>query len=155
MIKDNIIKNKIIMYVYVETINQLEAEEILDVGMFYKAIGAVSRAVLNAEVPQMCRITGVTTDDTEGLGIYEKIYDEIITYDDFKSKLSGSNKKYDLIVLLGAQKKFLLKNESEEFAESIIGMGKHILAYCEDEEVLSKYGEVKAIEYCGESFIFL
>ena len=39
------ITDKDVMYIYSEVINQMEPRKILDVGMFYKAIGAVSRRI--------------------------------------------------------------------------------------------------------------
>lgn len=48
------ITDKDVMYIYSEVINQMEPQKILDVGMFYKAIGAVSRRILEMEVPEDC-----------------------------------------------------------------------------------------------------
>lgn len=72
------ITDKDVMYIYSEVINQMEPRKILDVGMFYKAIGAVSRRILEMEVPEDCYITGVETDSISWLNVYETIYDEIV-----------------------------------------------------------------------------
>ena len=40
------VRDKNIMYIFCEVINQLEPESILDIGMFFKSIGGVSRQIL-------------------------------------------------------------------------------------------------------------
>ena len=45
-----ILKNENDIYLYFETIEQLEPKHILDVGMFLKRIGSVSRKVMDREV---------------------------------------------------------------------------------------------------------
>ena len=39
------VRDKNIMYIFCEVINQLEPESILDIGMFFKSIGGESRIV--------------------------------------------------------------------------------------------------------------
>ena len=63
------ITDKDVMYIYSEVINQMEPQKILDVGMYYKAIGAVSRIILEMEVPEDCHITGVETDRISVLNV--------------------------------------------------------------------------------------
>ena len=67
------ITDKDVMYIYSEVINQMEPQKILDVGMFYKAIGAVSRRILEMEVPEDCYITGVEADSISGLNVYDDL----------------------------------------------------------------------------------
>ena len=80
------IKNNNIMYIFCEVINQLEPESILDVGMFYKSIGGVSRQILNADISRSIYITGVRTDEKDNLNVYNKVYDDIISMDDIVKK---------------------------------------------------------------------
>ena len=82
------ITDKDVMYIYSEVINQMEPRKILDVGMFYKAIGAVSRRIVEMEVPEDCYITGVETDSISWLNVYETIYDEIVLADDIDALLA-------------------------------------------------------------------
>ena len=95
------ITDKDVMYIYSEVINQMEPQKILDVGMFYKAIGAVSRRILEMEVPEDCYITGVETDSISGLNVYETIYDEIVLADDIDALLAKcGHDEYKVVVLL-------------------------------------------------------
>ncbi len=72
-------------FFYFEIIRQIRPESVLDIGMFLKRIGAVSRNVKNMSFPDSVLLTGVDTDLTDNLGIYETIYDSIITVDEFLS----------------------------------------------------------------------
>lgn len=84
-----------IAFVFTEVIKQIEPKSVLDIGMFYKNIGAVSRRILDAELDKNCRLTGVCEETIENLPIYETIYDEIITDDSYDLE-----KHFDLAVLL-------------------------------------------------------
>ena len=54
-----ILKNENDIYIYFETIAQLEPKTILDVGMFLKRIGSVSRKAMDGGVPEDVRLDGV------------------------------------------------------------------------------------------------
>ena len=53
------INNENIMYMYCNVLGQTEPEKILDIGLFYRQIGGVSRTILNSDVPKKCFITGI------------------------------------------------------------------------------------------------
>lgn len=71
-----------VMYVYSEVISQIEPQKMLDVGMFYKAMGCISRQILDMKVSENCYITGVETDSMSGLNVYRTIYNEIVEMGD-------------------------------------------------------------------------
>ena len=71
------VRDKNIMYIFCEVINQLEPESILDIGMFFKSIGGVSRQILGIEISDSIYITGVDTDKTNGLNVYSRVYARI------------------------------------------------------------------------------
>ena len=48
------INNENIMYMYCNVLGQTEPEKILDIGLFYRQIGGVSRTILNSDVPKKC-----------------------------------------------------------------------------------------------------
>ena len=73
------VRDKNIMYIFCEVINQLEPESILDIGMFFKSIGGVSRQILGIEISDSIYITGVDTDKTNGLNVYSRVYNKIIS----------------------------------------------------------------------------
>ena len=49
------INNENIMYMYCNVLGQTEPEKILDIGLFYRQIGGVSRTILNSDVPKKPR----------------------------------------------------------------------------------------------------
>ena len=54
-----ILKNENSIYMFYEAIEQLEPEKILDVGMFLKRTGAVSRKVMSRDIPEDRQLTGI------------------------------------------------------------------------------------------------
>ena len=80
------VRDKNIMYIFCEVINQLEPESILDIGMFFKSIGGVSRQILGIEISDSIYITGVDTDKTNGLNVYSRVYNKIISKNAVKIK---------------------------------------------------------------------
>lgn len=128
------ITDKDVMYIYSEVINHMEPRKILDVGMFYKAIGAVSRRILEMEVPEDCYITGVETDSISWLNVYETIYDEIVLADDIDALLAKcGHDEYKVAVFLSdmipeESKEVLLKKASK--------MSKYLFIYGTDRKYL-------------------
>ena len=70
------INNENIMYMYCNVLGQTEPEKILDIGLFYRQIGGVSRTILNSDVPKKCFITGIDLENSKNYGVYNTIYDE-------------------------------------------------------------------------------
>lgn len=128
------ITDKDVMYIYSEVINQMEPQKILDVGMFYKSIGAVSRRILEMEVPENCYITGVETDSISGLNVYEAIYDEIVLADDIDALLSKcSYDEYKVTVFLSD----MIPEESKEMLLKKASMvSKYLFIYGTDRNYL-------------------
>jgi hypothetical protein len=89
--------NKDTMYTFCEIIRQLEPDKLLDIGLFYKAIGGVARNILDFDIPESCYITGVTSEDISKLGIYNTIYNRII---DNNKLIECGYKEYRLAIML-------------------------------------------------------
>ncbi len=140
-----------VMYVYCEVINQLEAQKILDIGMFFKAVGAVSRSLLDMQIPQEYNITGVDIDKIPYLEIYDTIYNRITDVDEL---FNGAYKdeKYDLITFIGAEKEKMSDAARKNLLEKLIGNAKNILTYDYDVNFLKKYGTVVSVEINGKKF---
>ena len=121
------ITDKDVMYIYSEVINQMEPQKILDVGMFYKAIGAVSRRILEMEVPEDCHITGVETDSISGLNVYETIYNEIVSADDIDALIAKcGHDEYKVAVFLSDMIPEVCK---EVFLKKAFMMSKYLFIY--------------------------
>ena len=89
-----VITSKNDMYVYFETICEIEPENVMDFGMFLERIGAVSRQVLDGEIDPDVKLTGVRGEAIPELPVYTRIYDDTYETDDIPEKT------YDLAVML-------------------------------------------------------
>lgn len=135
------VRDKNIMYIFCEVINQLESESILDIGMFFKSIGGVSRQILGIEISDSIYITGVDTDKTNGLNVYSRVYNKIISkngicedkqrcYQDINQKV----KKYDLAILLSD---LVGNGDKEQLIKNIENKARYMLMYNEDIKYLA------------------
>lgn len=114
-LKNGYIVNQNDMYLYFEIINQLEAKSVIDIGMFLKRIGAVSRQVKDLSLPDNIVIDGIDYMSDMPVKIYERIYNNIGDGRDFAINQNASNKfwdrKYDLAFLLRMKPMLNVKNE--------------------------------------------
>lgn len=122
-----ILKNENDIYIYFEAIEQLEPQKVLDIGMFLKRIGGVSRKAMNREVPAYTCLEGIDLFCDIKLPVWETIYDSILTAEAFLA--DTDKKRYDLAVFLGveeaAEKLPLLK-----MAEALAVCAKYMLLDC-------------------------
>lgn len=77
------------IFVLFEVVKQTSPRSILDLGMFLKRIGAISRQVKDAEIPETVRLDAYT-DTPQSLKVYEKVYNNIF--------LEEPSFKYDLVI---------------------------------------------------------
>ena len=96
-----ILKNENDIYIYYETIEQLEPERVLDIGMFLKRTGSVSRKVMNREVPKEIWLDGVDFFPETHFLVWNNIYNRIVSPDRFLRE--APNVVYGLAVLLGVE----------------------------------------------------
>ena len=74
-----ILTNETDIYTFFEIIDKSEAGSILDVGMFLKRIGSVSRQVKEKEIPRDRILTGVDYFEEIQCPVWNNIYDKIYT----------------------------------------------------------------------------
>lgn len=91
------ITNKNDMFVFFQMIKQIEPESVLDVGMFLKRIGAISRNVLDSSIDENIRLDAVDIDDGVKLAVYDTVYTNAVTL----QKLDLI-KKTDLVMMMDA-----------------------------------------------------
>ena len=115
------INNENIMYMYCNVLEQIEPEKVLDIGLFYRQIGGVSRTILNSEVPKKCFITGIDLENSKNYGVYNTIYDEIIRVEDIAGL---SDAEYDLAVFLDKKIKGLERKNLFDFVKSNCKIGE-------------------------------
>ena len=82
------------MSFYFLTLNEIEPASVLDMGMFLKRIGAVSRSALDEKISEDILLDGVDFRGTPELPIYHPIYNHIFSSDQIDQQ------KYDVAVLL-------------------------------------------------------
>lgn len=92
------------LYIYTELIKQIEPNSILDIGMFMKRYGAISRQVITAEIPKDVWFVGVDYMPEVDIPIYHEIYDEILEMDEVMKQYA--DQKFELIYALDLEKKF-------------------------------------------------
>lgn len=96
-----ILTNENDIYIFYEVIEQLEPQRILDMGMFLKRIGSVSRKAVNREVPEGVRLDGVDFFPEISFAAWKNVYDEILEYRNLGDMNPG--REYDCTILLGIE----------------------------------------------------
>lgn len=86
------------MYAFFEIIDRTEAESILDVGMFLKRIGAVSRQVKDRQIPMEKNLTGVDFFPETECPVWNTVYDSICCSNEIF--LPENHKTYELAMVL-------------------------------------------------------
>ena len=119
------ISNENTMYMYCNVLGQIEPEKILDIGLFYRQIGGVSRTILNSDVPKKCFITGIDLENSKN--------DEIIRTEDIAGL---SDVEYDLAVFFDKKIKGLERKNLFDFVKSNC---KCIFAYETDDVYLQNW----------------
>lgn len=84
------------IFVYFEVIGMLSPGSILDIGMFLKRIGAVSRGVMSGVIPNKAKLCGIDLEPNLSIPVMASIYDSVITYENYDTKKDT----YDLSIML-------------------------------------------------------
>ncbi len=80
---DKCIVNQNAVYLYFEIVRQIKPERIIDVGMFLKRIGAVSRQAMGMEIGRNVELCGIDAMPECSAGVYGTIYDRIWSIEEF------------------------------------------------------------------------
>lgn len=96
-----ILKNENTLYIYFETIEQIEPSSILDIGMLLKRFGCTSRMAMDRSVPETVYLVGVDCFPQLQFPVWENVYDRIVEQYFFSEK--ELLESYDLAVLLGSE----------------------------------------------------
>lgn len=98
------------IFVFYEIINDIKPEKVLDVGMFLKCVGSVSRKAMSTEIDEKIWLTGIDLMPVIQFPVLRSIYDEIYTIQEFICK-EESITKYDLGIYLKVENRKLLGKE--------------------------------------------
>lgn len=116
------------IFVFFEVIRLGQPERMLDIGMFLKRIGAVSRNVKDFEIPKTTILDAYTLTPEREINIYKTIYDNIYIKDFPKVE-------YDLVTLIRPEGVFSAK-ETANIIKSICCITRRILV---DDNTLKAY----------------
>lgn len=115
------------IFVFYEIINDIKPEKVLDVGMFLKCVGSVSRKIMDKKIDENVWMKGVDFMPEVQFPVFQQIYDEIITIQSFL-KQSDNKEKYDLGVLLKNRKVDIEGKKEKKILEKMSGMCHYILS---------------------------
>ena len=96
-----ILKNQNDIYIYFETIEQLEPKRVLDIGMLLKRAGSVSRKIMAREVPEETWLDGIDFFPEICFPVWDRIYNRIVNPEQFLKEKPKD--VYGLAVLLGVE----------------------------------------------------
>lgn len=119
-----ILKNENDIYMYFETIGQLEPQRVLDIGMFLKRIGSVSRKVMDRELPAEVCLDGIDLFPQLQFPVWDTVYDVRVSLNRFLAE--PKEKRYDLAVFLGMDA-VLLELPLSQLAEALPLCARYLL----------------------------
>lgn len=96
-----IIKNENSIYIFFQMIEQIKPQSVLDMGMFLKRVGSVSRKIMGCEVPAFVQLDGIDFFPEVSFPIWNRIYNQILPADRYFE--TEQEKRYDLAIVLGAE----------------------------------------------------
>lgn len=96
------------MFFYFEMIQNSKPHTVLDVGMFLKRIGTVSRHAMSAEISEDIVLCGVDLFPEYEMPVYEEVYHEIMPRDRFFREHAGfscmNGRTFDIAVMLDVER---------------------------------------------------
>lgn len=123
-ISNVIINNWNDIYTYFQVIRAYKPDSILDVGMFLKRTGCISRRTMSFEALEAVQLDGIDLFPEYQLNIYLDIYDHVYTVDNMN--LLPENKKYDMIIMLNTTD-FISKEQENILFQYAIKHARYIL----------------------------
>lgn len=117
------------IYYYFEMINSVTPQSVLDVGMFLKRIGAISRQAMSCEISQSVRLYGIDFFPEAKMMVYQNIYDEILTKRQFfgQERVPWEQISFDVAVLLETEH-YLKEQENRKLWSYVMRNAKNIMA---------------------------
>lgn len=119
-----ILKNENAIYMYYEVMEQLEPKSVLDMGMFLKRVGSVSRKIMNREIDKDIWLEGVDFFPEISFPVWENVYDSMTDAETYFSK--GDHNRYDLTIVFG-KSAFAEKIPFENIVEQVSQTTKYVL----------------------------
>lgn len=146
-----ILRNENSIYMFYEVVEQLDPELILDMGMFLKRVGSVSRKIMDREVPKEVVLDGVDFFPEVSFPIWSTIYSGIETAEEYFGGMDS--KRYDLAAVFGIEemkKKIPLADIAERAAKA----SKYVLVDQWLPEWSGQKGFIRAVDIKVEEDIY-
>lgn len=106
------ITNQNDMYLYFEVIDRIEPNSILDIGMFLKRIGAISRQVMDKSINETVLLDGIDFMPDINIPVYSEIYNHYCSLQKWldafcvQKKIVFDLEYYDLAVMIHVEEYF-------------------------------------------------
>lgn len=123
------------IYVFFESIEQLEPQSVLDVGMLLKRLGGVSRKVMNLEMAENIQLDGVDFYPEISFPVWKNVYDHIISADSFVN--AERMRKYDLAIFLLSEQK-IRDLELHNLIQQMKKSARYVLSDCDPKLLADK-----------------
>lgn len=94
-----VLTNRSAIYIYFDLIKQLEPKRILDIGMFLKRTGSVSRKMMARQVPESVILDGIDFFPEMNFPVWNNIYNRVLDEHSFFGRQMDG--KYDCAFFLG------------------------------------------------------
>lgn len=152
--KDYILKDSNDLFTYYEVMNQMEAKCILDVGMFLKRVGSLTRDTVGEHLPENAFLSGIDIAPEIKFPAWSYIYDKIQDISDFLEKESDIT--YDISFFLG-MKGLLPENVLKELIDKVSDSAEYVLIddTIEEWDVMSTYTKKVPFEVEGKMYYLL
>ncbi len=136
-------------------IEQKEPESVLDIGMFLRKIGSISREFGDKTIGDKVRLCGVDHGDETLFPVYRALYDDILDYPQFLDDDKDASEHYDLALYLGmAQEQKSVPDE--RLLDWLRTRTDYLFTEYNDDagmEKLGRYGTVTGITLDGEGYL--
>lgn len=129
------------IYVYFQLIKEIEPEKIVDIGMFLKRIGAISRNVLDNSIHEQIVMEGTDVEESPNTKICDTIYNRIYSLEDMLSMRCDTTESclvmmMDLTDLYGGEK-------LDEISKWVSENAGYVLLDAKTFSIFDKYVESK------------
>ncbi len=155
-LSDYTIINKNDITFFWQIFQQIEPFSFLDVGMFLKRTGFISKMMKDPEADFLTKLEGVDFFPEIRLPLYRKLYAQIYTGDQFLTLIQGKwEKQYELAAFLRCD--FLQESERREVTQWISRHTRFMITEInskEKQEFLETLGAVQVLEYKDEQYAF-
>ncbi len=131
------------IYLYFETVQQLEPQRVLDIGMLLKRAGSVSRKAMNREVVEGIQLDGVDFFPEMNFPALRNIYSNIMNETAFLEQ--DDIVRYDCVLMLGAEI-LSAKIVHAEFMRKIRRCTRYALSDCKYDEWSGNEDGVRVID---------